>query len=389
MPDRLLDDYDPVSRSWNELVAGARSRGARLRRRRRLLVFSAALAVVVALGASLVAVTGGGEELRVEVAGSGPRGPATASGTVPSVDDLPAIAFARVFDGGAGGSAICVVAADGTGLRQLTDDPAWREGSPAWSPDEEWIAFDSQRDNVLAAAGKAVSDVYLMRSDGSDVRRVTTTTEPGSGSGVRQPTWSPDGERLAVGREDASDQSRIVVLARDGSGARTITPGPADVFPAWSPDGEWIAFQRDGFEIWVVRPDGTGLRRVTTADRPTRIAWTPDSDRLTFEVSTAGGGSEVVSVRAVDATGRTVVSAGAEPYASDAAWAPDGAVVTYTSDPDGSYRVDPAEGELEGGPRPAAVVVAVPGGPVLGAVTRPVDRAADVNASFAPSSTGS
>jgi dipeptidyl aminopeptidase/acylaminoacyl peptidase len=385
MPDGTLDGGDPVSRSWDELLAHARRRGTTLRRRRRLLLASPVAGAALAVGLALVTVGDRREDSRIDVVDAGPGGadgPTTT--TVPSAADLPRLVFARVLDGGAGGSAIFVVDADGNGLEQLTPDPAWREGSPAWSPDGRWIAFDSQRDNALAAVGKSVSDVYVMRPDGSDVHRVTRTDAPGDGSGVRQPAWSPGGEQLAVAAEDAEDESRIVVVAPDGSGALAITPGPGDVFPAWSPDGAWIAFQRDGFEIWVVRPDGSGLRRVTTADGPTRIAWTPDSARLSFEVRSPEGGTEVVSVQAADGAGRTVVAAGVEPYAGDAAWTSGGAVVAYTSDPDGPYRVDPSEQVREGGPLPAAIVLARPGGPVLGIVTRPAAGEADVNAGFAP-----
>lgn len=51
--------------------------------------------------------------------------------------------------------------------------------SPAYSPDGEWIAFNSLRNGGQA-------DLYVMRSDGSDLRQLTTDPEPDW-----QPQWEP------------------------------------------------------------------------------------------------------------------------------------------------------------------------------------------------------
>jgi Tol biopolymer transport system component len=67
---------------------------------------------------------------------------------------------------------------DGTGLRRLTDSPG-RDGHSSWSPDGKWIFFSSDRgghrDEVLLSgvAGQSAGDIYAMRPDGSDVRRLT------------------------------------------------------------------------------------------------------------------------------------------------------------------------------------------------------------------------
>ena len=47
-----------------------------------------------------------------------------------------------------GDSDIYVMNADGSGVRQLTDNPG-RDGSPAWSPGGQQIAFSSSRDGGL------------------------------------------------------------------------------------------------------------------------------------------------------------------------------------------------------------------------------------------------
>jgi TolB protein len=54
--------------------------------------------------------------------------------------------------------------ADGGDPVRLTTDPA-RDSDPTWSPDGARIAFASERDGNL--------EIYVMNADGSNPRRVT------------------------------------------------------------------------------------------------------------------------------------------------------------------------------------------------------------------------
>jgi len=154
-----------------------------------------------------------------------------------------------VFTSERGGSAdIYRVHPDGSGLERLTDDPAYDDqgalspdgkqlafvssrgtgsadiwvldlqtkkaqnlshapGSfrPSWSPDGKWIAFSSDRNTPVRRDGgrfeqsHAVS-IYLMRADGTDVRRLTA-----AGKFAGSPKWSPDGERIVFYEMDIQD----------------------------------------------------------------------------------------------------------------------------------------------------------------------------------------
>ena len=60
--------------------------------------------------------------------------------------------------------------------------------------------------------------------------------------------------------------------------------------------------------------------------------------------------------------------------------------LAYSSDPDGPYYVDIEPGRTirTGGPGPAVIVLAEPGGPVRRTLTNPRRGDSDVNATFAP-----
>jgi len=62
--------------------------------------------------------------------------------------------------------------ANGTGLTQLTFTTTGLTRFPVWSPDGTRISFDSIRD-TLPAPDPQNREVYTMRADGTDVRRVT------------------------------------------------------------------------------------------------------------------------------------------------------------------------------------------------------------------------
>jgi Tol biopolymer transport system component len=119
-------------------------------------------------------------------------------------------------------------------------------------------------------------DVWVVRADGSQRRRLTSDPAP-----KFDPTWSPKGSKLAY-RSEVDGNAEIYVLNADGSGKRNLTRNPAeDYSPAWSPGGKRIAFasSRSGVlnDIYVMNADGSHIRRVTrhvSADEyPT---WSPN-----------------------------------------------------------------------------------------------------------------
>lgn len=114
---------------------------------------------------------------------------------------------------------------------------------PAWSPDGTRIAFQSNRDTDLL-------QIYLVRSDGTGLRRLTDDRAPTGENrvGATTPTWSPDGRTLAFASDRDGDEE-IYVARPDGTGVRKVTRDPADdSSPSWSPNGRRIVFDRTDYE---------------------------------------------------------------------------------------------------------------------------------------------
>lgn len=147
------------------------------------------------------------------------------------------IAFFRYGDKDTGGptpprvSAIWIVDSDGQNLRQVSPTTLDAQ-SPRWSSDGTRIVFVS-RSEPLGTAG----DIYTMRPDGADVRRLTT-------DGISTAaTWMPDGRILFMRSGGAAGWW---TMDADGASAAMLVPAAAIgvapdsigfTHPAWQPIG--------------------------------------------------------------------------------------------------------------------------------------------------------
>ena len=157
--------------------------------------------------------------------------------------------------------------------------------SPASSPDGSKVAMILSKDGW--------TDLYVSRSDGSDLLRLTKSPQDES-----SPCWSPDGRWICYASKDGERRALSKISATGGTPQRISTPmAGSPTEPDWSPDGKWIAFTRQsgGFDICVVPAEGG------TAAKPAVIlvpgedpSWSPNSRTLAF--ARREGGHYVLSL---------------------------------------------------------------------------------------------
>jgi len=134
---------------------------------------------------------------------------------------------------------ICTIKPDGSGRRQLTHGPGGNT-DPVWSPDSQSIAFVSWRDSDHPSScqdGECNFDIYVMRADGT--QQTNLSKHPAEDW---SPTWSPDGSTIAfVSLRDESAppsvcgdscNSEVYLMASDGTNVKRVTN---DTGPSWSP----------------------------------------------------------------------------------------------------------------------------------------------------------
>ena len=217
---------------------------------------------------------------------------------------------------------------------------------PRWSPDGRWIAYlasPAPQTNSSAATLPGITpplaadvanggaQLLVMPADGGSPRQLTRLA-----GGVRNPEWSPDGQRIAFNTfvdplhglealgqpipEDpyqrfnrdvlvirrlrwqmdstgslADYRSHIALAELNDSGVRLLTNGEFDLgAPSWSPDGRWLAttgnlraqgeLQRNSF-VYLV--DATADAPVQPRElfgleemRSNHLTWSPDGKTI-------------------------------------------------------------------------------------------------------------
>ncbi|WP_242424151.1 protein kinase domain-containing protein, partial [Frankia sp. EI5c] len=205
-------------------------------------------------------------------------------------DVLPAISKDRrtvVFFRPGSPNALYAVPADGSAepTKLFTSGPAANltisdDSRPSLDPNGRFLVIRSSTDERSTPN----QGLYVAALDGSSVFRLDAAAQ------ATDPAWSPSGERIAYWSSDTeSDRGFIVSIpVQPGSKPTRLTAGQGDrdADPTFSPDGKRIAFSRetDGdLEIWQMNNNGTGLERVTAeAGRDQDPAFSPDGRYLTY-----------------------------------------------------------------------------------------------------------
>ena len=165
--------------------------------------------------------------------------------------------------------AIYTIAPAESKLRRVSSEREGQYLSPAWSPDGREILFSRLTCRLNGFCGAELRSINL--ATGKERRLVRI-----SGAGANPASaWSPDGKTILI----AGGRPGIWSMSQDARQTHSLTRNYADFEPTWSPDGTRIAFTRydqvnggrdDG--VFVTSLDGRGTRRVARGSQP---AWQP------------------------------------------------------------------------------------------------------------------
>ncbi len=121
--------------------------------------------------------------------------------------------------------------------------------NPTYSPDGARIAFESTRSGS--------QQVWTAAADGTNPAALTS-----GGRSNGSPAWSPDGRWIVFDRRTEDGQTAIFAVDSSGGKPRQLTTGAAAVIPSFSRDGKWV----------YARATGRGIVRVPFEGGPHAVA---------------------------------------------------------------------------------------------------------------------
>lgn len=201
------------------------------------------------------------------------------------------------------------IGSDGADRRRVTRGTA-DDSDAAWSPTGAWLAFTRN------------GWIHRIRTNGTGLRRLA----PGA-----EADWSPGGVRIVFTHYANNGSREIFTMRRDGTDVRRLTRTPGDeTLPAWSPGGGTIAFNR-GRLLWLVDANGSNLRPV--AGNARSPAWSPSGTRLVvgrnrFVMPEAESATALVTIRRNGAQPRPILT---PEFDREVAASPDGTQIAFSS----------------------------------------------------------
>ena len=218
---------------------------------------------------------------------------------------------------------------------------------PSWSPDGKQLAFITKPEGE-----KTKPQLHLIAAEGGEPRLLCTMP-----NGVSDLAWAPDGSRIGFlsleGEEPKSDpkvlgparHNRLWSIRPDQSIPEPVTQSDLTVREyTWSPDSQQLALyysagseENDWYHshIGVVSANGGAVRKVVHLSLPARaLAWSPDGQHLAYlsgRWSDPGrGSSDILAVALADGQIRNLTP-GIACSPAWCSWLPDGRHLLYTA----------------------------------------------------------
>jgi dipeptidyl aminopeptidase/acylaminoacyl peptidase len=224
--------------------------------------------------------------------------------------------------------ALCSVAVAQRGTYSIEDLLKVRRVSdPRVSPDGKRVAFVIG--DVSLDANKAINQIYVVGTDGSGLKQITNN--PTSSS---SPRWSPDGKRIAY-----ISGGQIWIMDADGGHRDEVTKiSTSAAGPVWSPDGKWIGFTSEVYpdcndDACNKKKDEQAERNKVKAHVTERLLfrhwdeWRDVKRTHVFVVAAKGGDARDITPGDFDSP----------PYAAsgvDIGFSPDSQEIAYVRNPD-------------------------------------------------------
>ncbi len=136
---------------------------------------------------------------------------------------------------------------------------------PRWSPDGTRLVFARQSMSPEPGSSWTSSAVLVIDADGTNLRRLTP-----EGTSAHDPSWSPDRTtvlfvmtEMLVNSDHTSVtgmRTDVYTVRSDGTDLRRLTDDGLSYLPRWTADGH-VTFAR-GTATWLVDSNGTGLTKL-------------------------------------------------------------------------------------------------------------------------------